>query len=306
MDKNLYKDAAISGPINIADGVAVRMLIELDPLRRNIESYKPRVQIVLEINENTNFDSINKNRKKLKGLLRNLDKYQGSNLGVEQMENLYGIVQWHEEKISWGKLTMILNYLGFALTFAAYDERQTVESLEIHGESQDLISKLRFVISFGGIWLRSIFSALGITFEDLILWMKQGYEYLDEDRFDFEITSNPFKKQRVIDKVGYFLERIKEGRITISENDLHYNALEHIIYYLNLNGYFTKIDALLDNEGLPDWKRNKAFLKRWMVSKFEKVEGSQDPRDIAIREFHRGDFVDEIVRMMQARGIEPR
>jgi hypothetical protein len=305
MDKNLYKDAAISEPINIADGVAVRMLIELES-HIKIEGYKPRIQLVLVINEDTHFDSINRNRKKLKEILRNLDKDQGSIIGIEQMENRYGIVQWREEGISWGRLTMILNYLSFALTLAAYDERHMGESLEMIGGSQKIIGKLRLVYSDGGIWLRSIFSALGMTFEDLIPWIKQGYEYLAEDRFDLEITSNPFKKQRVIDKVGYFLERIKEGIITISENDLHWNALEHIIYYLNLKGYFTKIDELLDKEGMKDWTRNKPFLQSWRVRIFEKFEGSQDPRDIAIREFHRGDFVDEIVRMMQARGIEPR
>ena len=49
-----------------------------------IEGYEPRVQIVLDINENTNFDLINRNRKKFKELLRYLGQYQGSNLGLNR------------------------------------------------------------------------------------------------------------------------------------------------------------------------------------------------------------------------------
>ena len=213
------------------------------------------------------------------------------------MENFYGIVQWREEGISWGKLTKILNYLAFALTFAAYDERQMGEFVKIIGKSQDLPrSDVRFVFSFGGVWLWTIYSALGMTLEEVIQWIKEGYGYLAEDRFDFEITSNPFNELKVRDKVRYFQERIEEGSITISENDLYHNALEHIIYLLNFKGYFIKIDELLDKEGMKDWKRNKAFLQKWVLSKFEKFESSQDPTDIFMRRFDSGEMAKEFHR----------
>lgn len=297
--ESIFNNAIVSQPQYIAEGVAVRKLIEFDPRLMKIEGYEPRVQIVLDINENTNFDSINRNRKKFKELLRYLGQYQGSNLGFKQMENLYGIVQWREEGISWGKLTKILNYLAFALTFAAYDERQMGESVKIIGKSQDLpLSDMRFVFNFGGVWLWTIYSALGMTLEEVIQWIKEGYDYLAEDRFDFDINWYPFKKQQVIDKVSYFLEGIGEGRITISKNDKQYNALEHIIYYLDLKGCFANIDKLLDKEGVEEWKRNKAFLKKWMASKFEKFECSQDPRDVVMRKFDNGESINEIVRLV--------
>jgi len=276
MDKNSPKNAYISKPESIADGVVVRMLLE---------DGVPRMQVVLVIGEYTNFDSISRNRTAIKDLFRFLNSQQGNDLNYKYMDNLYALIQWHEEGISWGKVTTILNYLGFALTLGAYDESQNMgEPATKLGESQDLISDPSFVASFGGVGLMYIFLALRMTLEDFNSWMEQGYECLKEDRFNVDVTLEPFDIDRIKDKVRYFQDCINAGKITIPKDDLFWNPLEHSIYYLILKGYFIKIDKLLDQEGLKGWEKNKPFLQSWVAKISEKWAGSQDPRINEMRE----------------------
>jgi hypothetical protein len=253
-----------------------------------LEDGEPRIQMVLVIDEYTNFDSISRNRKAIKDLFGFLNSQQGNDLNYKYMDNLYALIQWHKEGNSWRKLTMFLNYLGFALTFSAYDESQNKEEPATKlGKSQDSIIDPSFVTNFGGAGLMFIFLALGMTLKDFNSWMEQGYELLAEDRFDLEILSNPFSKQRVIDQVRYFQHRIDENIIAISEDNLNWNELEHTIYILIRKGNFPKLDELLDKEGLADWKRNKLFLQNWIVKISEKWASSQDPKINKMRELYK-------------------
>jgi hypothetical protein len=276
MEENSPKNAFISEPKNIADGVSVRMLLE---------NGVQRIQMVLVIDEYTNFDSINRNRKEIKFILNKINSKQGMDLNVKYKQILYALIQWREEGISWGKLTMILNYLGFALIYDAYNESLNKgEPVMILDETQDLISNPSFIASFGGTGICPIFLSLGMTFFEFNSWIKKGYEYLAKDRFPLAITSDPFKLKRVRDKVRYLQDCIKEKIITIPTDDLHWNSLEYMIYILIRRGYFSKLDELLDDEGLEDWERNKPFLQKLIARISKKWAGSQDPKIIKMRE----------------------
>ena len=272
------KNASILEPLNLVDGVTVRALWE-DGI--------PRIQMLLVIDEYTNYDSISKNRKMIKGAFEFINTLQGSNLNVENKLILYALIQWLKEHIGGlHKLMMVLNYLAFVLTLGAYDEGQKNrgETAMQRGESQELISDPSFISSAGGYGLITIFLALGKTIEDFNLWMEQGYEFLAEDRFDAGIIDEPFSKSKIRNKIRYFQDIMDEGIITIPKEDLHYNALEHLIYVMDLKGYFSKMDELLDKRGSKDWKKNKGFLQGWVVMVSKKWEESQDPKTVRMRE----------------------
>jgi hypothetical protein len=276
MDKNSPKNAYISKSESIADGVVVRMLLE---------DGEPRIQMVLVIDRNTNYDSISQNRKNIKFLLNHLDNNQGSDLNIDYKENLYGLLQWHEEGFGRGRLVMILNYLCIGLTYSAYDSSQNEGEPKMKlNESQELISDPSFISSFGGYGLLCIFFALGKTWEDFNSWMEQGYENLSKDRLELGISGEPFRTEVLRGRIRYFKDCIKKGKITISDNDLRWNSLEFDIYYLYQKGYFTKVNELLDNEGRKEWLRNKLYIQKRVAMIIEKWECSQDPKIIIMRE----------------------
>lgn len=274
MVEDSHKNAYISESFHIVEGVFVRMLIE---------DGVPYGQMVLVVDRNTKFDQINKNRKLIFKFLNSMESNIGSDLNYKYEENLYALLQWHEQGIGWEKLAIILNYLCYVLTYCAYTQRNDVHA-EISEELQETISEPSFVASLGGAGISFIFLSIGMTLYELNTWMKRGYEYLAGDRFDFEITEDPIKWERVRDKVRYFHDGIEANKIWISEEDSHWNSLEFTIYIMSKKGFFTKLLILLDKEQSVGWKRNKTFLLKWMNGIFVKWENSQDPKIIRFRE----------------------
>jgi hypothetical protein len=278
MDENSPKTVFISDPINLEDGIVIRLLRE-DGLYRD--------QMLLVIDEYTNFDSINLNRKVIKDFFKFLERIEGSDLNYKHKEYLFALLQWHEQGISWGKMTVILNYLGYALTYCAYIEKNDIHG-EISEEMRKTISEPSFVASLGGAGLIFIFLALGMTFYEFNSWMKLGYEYLAEDRFIPDITKKPFEWKRVREKVRYIQESIEtNNKIWISEEDSNWNSLEYLTYLLIQKGYFIKLSKLLDKGELAGWERNKTFLHKWVDSISAKWENSQDPKIKTYREIYK-------------------
>ena len=239
------------------------------------------MQIVLVIDENTNYDAISKYRILLTESLKFWDRFQGSNLDINQRNNLYGLLQWKKPGFGWGRLTMFLNYLCFVLTYASYDEDLQMKKNKVTGGTKVDDTVLEVPSEPDGTWLIHIFFALGKDFKDLDEWMEQGYKYLARGQFPMRLRDEPFYFGRVRDKVRYFKERVQAGNITISENDLNWNILEYIIYIWYQRGYFQKMDKVLDKEGMNDWIRNKKIIQRKIseiIEKWERAENSKTAR----------------------------
>ena len=103
MDKIPANNALILKTLEIMEGITIQML--------KVDN-EPRLKMVLVIDENTNFDAINKNRKIIKTFLKELEKVQGSNLNEGYAYKLYDLLRWHEEGISWKNMMLMLNYLA--------------------------------------------------------------------------------------------------------------------------------------------------------------------------------------------------
>jgi hypothetical protein len=280
MDKEVPFNALVSSSLSISEGVVVR---------RIVEAGVPYVQTVLVIDHYTNYDSISINRKIIKEFAKSLEPQFGTDLSFKYREHLLALLQWNNKRISPKKLTMILNYLGFALIYGAYQEKTNVpEHGKISEEFQEKISEPSFIVSLGGYGLITIFFALGMNIDDFNVWMKLGYESLADDQLRFQITNALFEEWRVRGSLRYFKECLSTGKITISENDSQWNELEHTIYIANLQGYFTKIDILLDKNGSEDWNRNKSFLQNWRARICKKWDDSHDPKIMRFRKLYKG------------------
>jgi hypothetical protein len=273
------KNARLSEPFHLGNGIVVRMLIE---------DNDPRLKMVLEINENTSFDAISKNRKFIKKFFRDLIDIQGSDLNLGYIQALADINDWHEQNqgLGWGRLSFVLNYLSLALILFNYDERKKMQ-----GRSQpstDTKSLLSIGISepinllnVGGYTLYTLFIAFKLPPESFDEFTRDTYHLLETKQLPFGISDGPFDTRMIRDSIRNFKKHLATGKIRIIRPKM--NSLEIIEEFLLLRGYFEKTNLLLDKNPKPAWKRNKQLFLNRIIRISTRVEKSQHPIIVELR-----------------------
>ena len=154
------KNARLSEPFHLGNGIVVRMLIE---------DNDPRLKMALEINENTSIDAISKNRAVIKKFLRDLIVIQGSDLNLNYLQTLADINDWHEHNqgLGWGRLSFVLNYLALALILYNYDESKKMEGRSLSVADTKSLTEISIVepitlLNAGGYILYTLFIAFNI------------------------------------------------------------------------------------------------------------------------------------------------
>jgi hypothetical protein len=281
--KKLFQiNDGVSQPTNIAPGVTIRSV----PDHMN----EQRRQLVLIIDEHTDFKVVNRSRKTLTKLFREMEFDQGINLNYPIRGNQYGFYQWRTNGMGPKALTSILNYIGLALILNAYELKQNEENLDVCLEDNLWIPgfPLLFNANFSEQLFHYIAIAAGITPEESVFHINQGHHFFAKNRLPWRIKKGPFNEQKINSKVDYFKELIETKIITISQVDSQFNRLEFSIYWLHEQGYLKKINYLLDKKGGESWKRTNLKIKTQMKQIIENWDTSEIPQIISMRKMCAG------------------
>jgi hypothetical protein len=279
MQKSTSFNAWVSDPEQIVKGVVVRgIMVNEFPV--------PRFQVVLVLDDSTDLDAVNKNRSTIRDFVKTMESRFGTDLNSRYRGSLYRLLRWHrEDGLGWGKLARFMNYLSLVFTFTAYEYYRNSDT-KMSNTAQDRLSNPSF-LKGKGLSLLFLFLSLGKTITDFDSWMKQGFEYLDENRLSFDLVDQPFPQMLVRDKLRYLQRQIDREDIFISGQDQDWSGLDFEIFLLHQNGSFTKINEVLEDAGLSSWKKNKAWIQRLVLKITQQVEESDDPTTNSLKEMFR-------------------
>jgi hypothetical protein len=269
MEETPPKNAYIFPPEEIADGVVFRLIVEDNN----------RIQMVLVIDENTDFEYINQHRKEIKGSLKFINEKQGSDLNKNYVDSIIGLSKWHDEGIGWNRLTRLLNYLCVVETIYSYEKFK-------QGKTFDQLGVLISNPGLQGGINPAIFSfiALGRSIDEFTEWQKIVFEDLYEGIGGIGLIDQPFVESQIKNKVRSLRQRIKKERIFPLDSE--WNALEYEIYFFESTDklIFDRVNELLDKKNVAGWRRNRDFIQDKIKDIIKKWEVSKEPKIVQFRE----------------------
>ncbi len=273
--------AIVSSGFSIADGVMIRYIDESPEISP--------VQLVVVIDEFTDFDAINKNRKALKNLLTELEVSQGANLNNPITGNQYGFYQWHKDGVGPKAMTSILNYIGLALILLAHDKKQNIENLNVYFDKRRKINGSPFLSNAREPeqFFKDISMAAGLSIHECIEHINHAHRALTENSLPWGIKDGPFMENKLKDRLKYFRKKVSKKSITISQIDANLNRLEIPVYLLHLHNYFVRTNELLDKRGGQSWNRSKTMINKQISKIVNNWNSSQDKQTISVRNLYR-------------------
>lgn len=269
------------GALSILPGIMIRHVLS-DP-----DSKSKRYQLVVVIDEYTDFKAINDNRKVLTKLFKELETFQGIDLNHPIRGNQYGFYQWHMKGMGPKALVSILNYIGLGMMLWAHDQKKSREDKDVYLEDGHKDPRYPFLsnASFPEQSFYTISMAAGITSEISIKEIKQGIQSFAKNRLPWEINKGPFNQSQLEARVDNFQKKINRKVISIFPTDAEMNRLEIVVYSLYVQGYLEKINDMLDKKGGESWKRSNLRIKKKINQIVENWETSKNPQFVSLRRF---------------------
>jgi hypothetical protein len=219
-----------------------------------------------------------------------LDASQGINLVYPENGNQYGFYLLYMKGIKNKAMRSLINYIGLALLLCAYDLKRGEKNLDVFYEKGTTFRGVTLLgnASTSENFFYDMFLAAGTRHEECILAINQGLFDLSKKRIPWEVAKNQayFTDQLLRSKMEYFKNKIKEKKITISTNLTYTSPIERSVYWMRKLGYFEKINAMLDKEGKPSWKRSRSGIQKWVNQIVENWELSTIPAIIRAREIN--------------------
>jgi hypothetical protein len=282
MKKTVELNPDVSLPINVIPGITIRYIVDNPNTQLR--------QLVLVIDEYTDFKVINDNRIVLSKLFKEMEAAQGVDLNHPIRGNQYGFYQWQMSGMGPKALVSILNYIGLALMRSAFDQKQGKKTMDVYFDKELQAKGLPFLsnASFPEQSFHVISLAAGITTENVVLLINQSHRSFSKNRIPWRIKEGPFNEQKLESRVDYFRKRINQKAITISPVNSELNRLEFTVYWLNKQGYLKKINDMLDKKGGESWKRSNLKIKKRIDQIIENWKTSKNPQIVSLRELSSG------------------